>query len=253
MILWCDGAHSAADNMRRDQELLRRLDDPAGGSEAVLRLFQFDPPGITLGYAQRPERELDLDRCAEDGVRWAIRPTGGRAIYHDEEWTYSFAARIDDPVWGGSLDQTYQRLAGLIVASLERLGVDVAVANRGGRGEPARRESGSAAPCFASTTRHEIVWNGRKLVGSAQRRLARAFLQQGSLLLSDSHLRLCDYLAVPEEARARLRDRLRAASAHLGAELGPRAALERWAGALAEVLPAGVRIENGDRALPLTV
>ena len=75
--------------MRRDAALLERIDRAAAAgadeTEPVLRLFCFAPPGITLGHAQRPERELDLERCRCEGVPWAIRPTGGRAIFHAQE------------------------------------------------------------------------------------------------------------------------------------------------------------------------
>ena len=88
--------------MARDAALLAAADaDPA--FEPLLRVYRFAPAGITLGYSQRPERELDLARCAADGVEWAVRPTGGRAIFHADDWTYALAARIDDPKWGGSL------------------------------------------------------------------------------------------------------------------------------------------------------
>src|SRR5438067_401578 len=99
MILWCDGAHGARENMQRDAYLLARLEHSAPGSPAarpVLRLFAFQPAGITLGHAQDPARTLDLARCRAEGVEWAVRPTGGRAILHADEWTYSIAARIDD-------------------------------------------------------------------------------------------------------------------------------------------------------------
>ena len=94
MILWVDGRHGPAENMRRDALLLAAADR---GAPPVLRLFAFAPHGITLGRSQRPEVELDLDRCEADGIPWAIRPTGGRAIFHAEEWTYSLAAAISDP------------------------------------------------------------------------------------------------------------------------------------------------------------
>src|SRR5262245_38498278 len=99
MLLWIDGAHDALENMRRDTLLLAGAE---ARGEPVVRLFRFDPPGITLGANQRPERELDLARCMAEGVPWAVRPTGGRAIFHAEEWTYSLATPIDDPEWGGS-------------------------------------------------------------------------------------------------------------------------------------------------------
>src|SRR5262245_27998736 len=122
MILWCDGPHDPAENMRRDAALLgRAAADPR--FEPVLRLFRFEPHGITLGHAQRPDEVLDLDLCRADGVPSAVRPTGGRAIFHSEEWTYALVARIGDPAWGGTLSEAYARASRLLLASLHRLGV----------------------------------------------------------------------------------------------------------------------------------
>ncbi|MGH2668984.1 MAG: lipoate--protein ligase family protein, partial [Candidatus Eiseniibacteriota bacterium] len=120
MILWCDGTHDAAENMRRDAVLLGAAER---GAEPVLRVFGFSPPGITLGRNQTPARELDLARCAAAGVVWAVRPTGGRAILHAEEWTYGLAAPVDDPLWGGGASATYARASTLVLRALVRLGV----------------------------------------------------------------------------------------------------------------------------------
>jgi lipoate-protein ligase A len=117
MILWCDGAYDPAENMRRDLRLLAAAE---AGAPPVLRLFRFAPHGITLGHAQDPARELDLERLAADGVPWASRPTGGRAIFHAEEWTYSLASPIADPDWGGSLATAYERASRLLLRSLVR-------------------------------------------------------------------------------------------------------------------------------------
>ncbi len=235
MILWCDGAHDAPENMRRDAALLARVER---GGPPVLRLFRFEPPGITLGRAQDPARELDLERCRAAGVLWAVRPTGGRAIYHDEEWTYSCAAPLGDSAWGGTLEQAYLAMSRVIVASLERLGVPAALAAGAARGslEP-RERRGPAAPCFASTARHEVVVRGRKVVGSAQRRTARALLQQGSVLLGPAHLRLVEFQALPDAERARVRAALQQTSADLRDIQGEGPPLDRWADALASVLP----------------
>src|SRR5580765_3936570 len=139
MILWNDGAHDAAENMRRDARLLERMSgevlDP---HEPVLRLFQFSPAGTTLGRSQRPERVLDLEACGRDGVSWAVRPTGGRAIFHDQEWTFSLAARLDDPDWGGSLAEAFARVSEVVAASLARLGVPVTHATPESRVHSAR-------------------------------------------------------------------------------------------------------------------
>lgn len=247
MILWCDGAHDAATQMRRDALLLERMESGAL-SEPVLRLFTFAPHGITLGASQDPARVLDLAACAAAPVGWAVRPTGGRAIFHAEEWTYSLAARIDDPDWGGSLRAAYGAVSRLLVASLLRLGVPVDPA--GEPGEIARPGPGPA--CFAATLGHEVVLGGRKLIGSAQRRGLVALLQQGSLLLGDGHLRLADFVAGTPEARERLRAELARKTTHAGRWLG-RAPLERWRDALAEALPAPVRLEGEEGARALTL
>ena len=248
MILWCDGMHDAPDNMERDRALLRAAES---GAPAVLRLFQFAPPGITIGVHQRVEDELDLMRIEAEGIRWARRPTGGRAILHVEEWTYSLATPIADPDWGGSRDDAYRRVSRLLVASLVRLGVPAEFASARdegvGRGPGPRRSGGAAPPCFASTARHEVVLQGRKLVGSAQRRTATALLQQGSLLLGPGHLRLVDYLRMPEPDRAPEREQLARASTDAGPWLGTDAPLARWADALAaELGPAATRRDGPD-------
>ena len=239
--------------MRRDRELLALTEARGAHAGSVLRLFRFEPWGITLGSSQDPARELDLGRCAADGVEWAVRPTGGRAIFHAEEWTYSWVTPIAHPQWGGNLRESYERIADVLLASLRELGLEVSRVSRAGRAAPPRRATGAAMPCFASTTRHEITRAGRKVLGSAQRRTRAALLQQGSLLLSNGHLRLTDYLAVAPAERLAAREGLERGAAHVGDTLGPDAPLERWADALAKVLPAGVRRVHGPAAFPLTV
>lgn len=249
MIVWVDGAHGVVGNMRRDATLLAAA---AARRTAVLRLFAFQPHGITLGHAQDPGRVLDLARCDADGIAWALRPTGGRAIFHAEEWTYALATPIDDPVWGGSLATAYDRVSSLIARSLARLGVPAALAGTHGASRGTPPGPSTHAPCFASTARHEIVIEGRKLVGSAQRRTADALLQQGSVLLGQGHLRLADYLAIPEAARAATRERLAVSALDAGRWLGPDPPLERWADAILPLLPAGaVRVDGSEWGTPL--
>ncbi len=268
MILWCDGDHDPAENMHRDALLLSRAE--AVDAEPVLRLFRFRPYGITLGYAQRPEWELDLDGCRAAGVPWAVRPTGGRAIFHAEEWTYSLAARLEDAQWGGSLTQSYDAISRLLVRSLIRLGIpaqhaaatarpvamadDALTADRhhGIAATTSSAKPAPAAPCFASTARHEVVLEGRKLVGSAQRRTARALLQQGSVLLGKGHLRVTDYLAIDRDHQEAARATLESRAIEAGQYLEPEAPLERWADVLASELPGARRLDGAAGAFLLT-
>ncbi len=249
VILWCDGAHGARANMERDARLLARA--AANGVPPVLRLFTFRPAGITLGHSQEPTRELDLVAIERDAVEWAVRPTGGRAIFHDEEWTFSLATPLGAAGWAADPAAAYERTCALLAAALGDLGVPVQLAAGSPRGVGRPREGGAAAAaCFASTARHELVLQGRKFAGIAQRAVRGALLQQGSLLLGDSHLRLVDYQLATTGERLARRTALAAAAAHAGGLLGARAPLSRLAGALAGRLP-GARRVDGDAGLEL--
>jgi lipoate-protein ligase A len=251
LILWCDGAHSARENMRRDAALLEAARvEPA--RPAVLRLFRFAPPGVTLGANQVPDRELDLERLESAGIPWAVRPTGGRAIWHDEEWTFSLAGTLGPRGWAPTPREAYARTGRLLAAAFEALGVPVRLSAGSPRGVgPPRGAGGPAAPCFASTARHELTLEGRKFAGIAQRQRGGALLQQGTLLLGDSHLRLADVLRLEPAQRERLRAELRAATAHAGKWLPPGTPLERLAGALAGCLPDAERVA-GEEGLART-
>jgi len=238
MLLWLDGAHDAPTNMARDAELLERaasgaLDGP------VLRLFAFDPPGITLGRAQDPARELHLAALERARVRWAIRPTGGRAIWHEDEWTFSLVTVLGTGGWADSASAAYERTGRLLAGAFQRLGVPARLAPGSPRGVGApRARDGAAPPCFASTARHELLLEGRKLAGIAQRVSCGALLQQGSLLLGEAHMRLAEF--VPAADREQRRRELGDAAAVAGPWLGGDRSLARLADAIASVLP-GVR------------
>lgn len=250
MILWCDGAHSPAENMRRDAALLAAARADTARPD-VLRVFRFDPAGITLGASQRPERELDLARVEAAGVPWALRPTGGRAIWHDEEWTFSLTCRLGPRGWAGDPATAYARTSALLAGAFRTLGVPVEQSAGTPRGVGSPRGAGApAAPCFASTARLELTLGGRKFAGVAQRESRGALLQQGSLLLGDSHLRLADWLRAGPADRERVRAALASATAHAGAWIPADAPLERLADALAGLLP-GVERVDGPAGEPL--
>ena len=238
VVLWVDGAHDVATNMARDAALLERA--AAGGLEAtVLRLFTFAPPGITLGRAQDPARELDLEALARAGIVWAVRPTGGRAIWHEDDWTFSLVSRLSPDGWAATAAAAYERTGRLLAGAFQWLGVPARLApgTPHGPGGPQAR-GGAAPPCFASTARHELVLEGRKLAGIAQRVSRGALLQQGSLLLGGAHVRLAEFTQVADRDRRRVE--LDEAAAVAGPWLGEDRSLWRLADAIERLLP-GVR------------
>ena len=211
------GERTGAENMALDESLARSL--AAGEGGPVLRLFRWRPWAISLGYNQQPG-EIDAARCAADGIDIVRRPTGGRAILHAEELTYSVVMRTGRK----SVLQVYNEISAALVRGLALFGVDVALQ----KSQPDFRgeyRSVTSVPCFTSSARYEIEWQGRKLVGSAQRRFGGpagdAVLQHGSILCGAAHLRLADYLAVPDgETRGRIRDLLVARTADLASITG---------------------------------
>jgi len=218
------GALTGAENMSLDESLARAL--AAGEGEPVLRLFRWRPWAISLGYNQQAG-EIDAARCAADGIDVVRRPTGGRAILHAEELTYSVVMRTGRR----SVLQVYNDISAALVRGLALFGVDVAL-QKSQPDFPGAYRSITSVPCFTSSARYEIEWRGRKLVGSAQRRFGGpegdAVLQHGSILCGPAHLRLADYLAAPgEETRGKIRDLLREKTADLASITGAPVELER--------------------------
>lgn len=215
VVLWLDGAHGPDENMRRDAALFEAAEQGAL-APIVVRLFRFEPESITLGRAQVPAAELDLDACARDGIPFASRPTGGRAVFHAREWTISVTVPVV-AAWGASAAECHERTTRWIAAALNLLGVPVraARARRGGAVGP--RGAGTAArACFSSVARHELLLHDRKVLGLAQRLGRRALLQQGSLLIGPGHERIVDYQRLAPEVRATRRDALERTAADIG-------------------------------------
>lgn len=190
-----------------------------GEGPAVLRLFGWDPPAVSVGYNQ-PLRDVThrLTELRRSGVDLVRRPTGGGAVLHADEVTYSVAASLGSPLLEDGPRAACERLHAAILTGLESLGISglalhggpsrsrpVEGADGGGR-DGAAGAASSALPirlahpvCFAGASRSEISWRGRKLVGSAQRRMGGALLQHGSILLAGDQGRLAALW--PEAAR----------------------------------------------------
>jgi lipoate-protein ligase A len=128
---------------------------------------------------------VDLDRCRETGVAVVRRITGGRAVYHRREVTYSVAASVPHPAFPSTIRGAYEAIARALEAALVDLGFRPARRDR----DAERVRHGAGSPlCFAATFRNELAIDGKKVVGSAQRRWPTGFLQHGSILLHDDSL-----------------------------------------------------------------
>jgi lipoate-protein ligase A len=179
----------AAENMACDEALLRRA---ATSGEAVFRVYAWREPTLSLGRNQPARDEYDVDALNERGIAVVRRLTGGRAVLHDREVTYSVTA---PEAFGATLRDAYLRINQVLVQGLRSLGVAAAIADPRGRA-PAP----STAPCFEEPTEGELVLGGRKLAGSAQYREDGALLQHGSILVEDDQSLVASMLRTPAAA-----------------------------------------------------
>ncbi len=165
-------ALSGAANMELDREAFAK-------AAPALRFYSWQPRCISVGYGQVPEEELDLVRAKQLGYDVVKRPTGGGIVFHSEaEITYSLVTSVDDPLLPKGLIASYKVISEAIVTGLKKLGVPAEIKQvRDAR--PATRDT----LCFSYPTEFEIVAQGRKLVGSAQKRGKHAMLQQGSVFV----------------------------------------------------------------------
>src|SRR5688572_13303837 len=169
--------------MALDEAILAEVE--RGASPPTVRIYGWTPACISLGHSQKADRELDLETVRARGYDVVVRPTGGRAVLHIDELTYSVIAPYGAAPWCATQPSSYRMISQAVAQALDHHGFGLTL----DRGYPVERPSGSRAmtPCFSSTARSEVVHGDRKVVGSAQRRFRGAFLQHGSILVSEAH------------------------------------------------------------------
>lgn len=192
-LLVTPGPARGAWNMAVDEAILEGMS--RSGAEPTLRLYAWEPPCLSLGYAQ-PLADVDMERLEARGWEVVRRPTGGRAVLHTDELTYSIIAPLDDPRVIGSLLDSYQRLAGALVEALRRLVLKVEIQEKA---ETVSSQNPNPV-CFEVPSAFEITVDGKKLIGSAQARRKEGVLQHGSLPLLGDLTRILQVLVFPNEA-----------------------------------------------------
>jgi lipoate-protein ligase A len=159
----------------------------------VLRLYGWDKPTLSIGYAQNLSTDIALAFLEKEKIPLVRRPTGGRAILHWDELTYAVVIPSHSRFFG-SLPEMYATIATPLKAALTSLGLtlDAGGGAMGARNNPC---------CFATRLGHEISVNGKKVAGSAQRRLKTAAMQHGSIVLSLDAERYANCLNFPDDAK----------------------------------------------------
>ncbi|OLN32733.1 lipoate--protein ligase family protein [Desulfosporosinus metallidurans] len=169
------GKATAEENMAIDESLL--ISHARGLSLPTIRFYSWSPSAISLGSSQKLE-EIDRVACRANGVDVVKRITGGRAVFHDDELTYSLVAAEDNQRISGSITESYHKISSGLYEGFKKLGADVEMARR-----PEKHAQNSAV-CFDAPSWYEIVWQGKKVAGNAQTRRKNVILQHGSIPLS---------------------------------------------------------------------
>lgn len=241
-------AAPAAWNMACDYVLADRIRH--GMSLPVIRFYQWNPYALSFGYGQHLDTEADLDLLRRDGLDYVRRMTGGRAVLHAEELTYSILCPDADPVAAGGIAATYSRTSEAISHGIRAAGVSAILAHAT-TGLAAQSVGRASQPCFGSVARSEIVVDGRKLVGSAQHRAKGVVLQHGSILIGPMHAQIVRYLLLDDVTRAGYADQLARGTTCLR-ECGCTLCPEELACVLARSMQSQLNIEWDTDLLTLT-
>ena len=245
-------ASRGAWNMAADEAILEHIH--RGESAPTLRLYAWNPPCLSLGHAQ-PFADVDVARLSEHGWDIVRRATGGRAILHTDELTYSVTGSGEDPVLSGGVLESYNRLAQALLYAVRELGLPVEIKEHIGHASPSRdfasvTYNGTKVNpvCFEVPSTYEITVQGKKLIGSAQARKKEGVLQHGSLPLTGDLTRICDALVFKDEsARNAAAQRLLTRAATVESVLGRRVDWETAAQAFVGGFEAalGICFERG--------
>lgn len=202
-------------NMAVDEAILEST--AQGNMPPTLRLYAWSPACLSLGYAQSID-DVDLEKLKKLGWDIVRRPTGGRAILHIDELTYSICGMNSDPNLAGSILECYQRLSQGLIEALRRLSIIPDIPNLSPKQD---HQSPENPVCFEVPSNYEITIGEKKLVGSAQARKKSGVLQHGTLPIYGDISRIIDILHYPEEslkeqARIRLLDHATTVESVLG-------------------------------------
>jgi lipoate-protein ligase A len=179
--------------MAVDESILEHIQ--RGESLPALRLYAWDPPCLSLGHAQ-PFADVDMERVKSHGWEVVRRLTGGRAILHTDELTYSVTGSASEPILSGSILESYNRIARALLFAVRELGLPVEMKEH--ITEPATLNLNPV--CFEVPSTYEITVDGKKLIGSAQARRKEGVLQHGSLPLTGNLTRICQALVFKDES-----------------------------------------------------
>ncbi|NYE56373.1 lipoate--protein ligase family protein [Carboxydothermus ferrireducens] len=202
------GSFSGAENMAIDEALLQEAINNHGAP--VLRFYTWTRPTLSLGYFQKAQEEVDFSECEKLGVDVVRRPTGGRAVLHEFELTYSIVGSIQHPKLSGTVLESYLKISKGLLLGLKNLGIEGEIAE-------GKKTSDLSAICFEAPSWYELTVMGRKVIGSAQVRRGDYLLQHGAIVIKmdvDKLFRVLKFKSLEQKERIRASFHRKAGAIH---------------------------------------
>ncbi len=201
------GPCSASFNMALDEALLNWHSE--GSMPPVIRFYEWNPATLSIGYFQRAEKDIDLQAVKEQGLGFVRRPTGGRAVLHEHELTYSIIVEESYPNMPQTVTEAYRVLSEGLLIGFQNLGLDAYFSIPDTEEKQADLKKPRSAVCFDAPSWYELVVEGRKVAGSAQTRQKGVILQHGAILLDlDEEKLLSVFRFKNDEIREKMRQKL---------------------------------------------
>lgn len=194
-------------NMALDEALLDWHSE--GKMPPVIRFYEWSPATLSIGYFQRAEQEIDLEAVRAQGLGFVRRPTGGRAVLHDQELTYSVIVSESYPNMPQTVTEAYRVISEGLLIGFQKLGLQAYFSVPHTEEQQADLKKPKSAVCFDAPSWYELVVEGRKVAGSAQTRQKGVILQHGAILIDlDEEKLLSVFRFESEEAKERMRKKL---------------------------------------------
>jgi len=188
---------SPAMNMAVDEAILQLHSE--GKVPPTVRFYTWEPATLSIGYFQKAEKEIDFAELRKHQLGFVRRPTGGRAVLHDQELTYSVVVSERHPKMPSSVTEAYKVISMGLLHGFQNLNLQAEMVSLASEEEKEKYSSPGSSACFDSPSWYELVVEGKKVAGSAQTRQKGVILQHGSILLDMDVELLFSLLKFPSE------------------------------------------------------
>lgn len=189
--------YNAYENMAIDEAIFRETVNKK--KSPTIRFYGWRPAAVSIGYFQDIKEEVNIEKCHADGIDIVRRLSGGKAVSHSEEVTYSVIASSEEVLFPPDILETYKIISNCIACGLAYLGIKAVLAENG----RSLADSDFKSCCFSVPSKNELLVSGRKICGSAQFRTNNGFLQHGSLLMNFDPVKTASFL-LPVRTTAQL-------------------------------------------------